>query len=137
MEAAADRREGGRRAGGDPADRYRLRAGTRSKAAQLSFPMRQLGEGGIDAQAIDVAGVDPREQRSDEGIRRAAPEPPPEECADRRVPFAVPAREQGFRDRAQSSGDRHALPSRQPGRRGRDPEATGRNRQQPAWREEL
>src|SRR5439155_10420214 len=92
-QAAADRRKRRCRRAEDAARRRLLRAGPRAKVAELPLPSRQLGEGGIHAQAIDVSGVDPRKQRTDERVRRAATQPPSEERANRLVAVAAPTRD--------------------------------------------
>jgi hypothetical protein len=116
-------------------------AGTRRTGVGLArAPARRLpssrshrassGKAAVHAQEVDVRGGDPAQQRRDEGVRRAATHPPAEELPDRSVGAAPPPRNGRLRHRAEPSGDGHALPSQQTDRRGRDPEAPGRDRKQ-------
>ena len=85
--AVAAPRPGGAGAGGA------LGEGAADQAAVLPLQRDELGEGGRDAERVDVARVDAPEQRRREPLERLAPEPPADEAPDGLVARVVPPRQ--------------------------------------------
>ncbi len=91
-----------------------------------TLPLLQLGERGLDGQVVDVAGVEPGEQRGERTIGRLVTETPAQQRAERFVTAVPSLPDHEVGERASAAAARQPRPPERVAEVPRDPERRSR-----------